>query len=160
MLPKCGTFSLIPLWYMLDMNKAFAGGQRCFFFFKSQEVSVCSTKQNRSRFRMPAFFGLGRFCRKHPCNAQWGNEMVTSQPASACLSAVTHGCLNVVRVNRLNIHIVTCLFSLFWGKVWPPTVTPTLWKSPCALSPCGVLMLWACAKSNDFHNDVIIRESF
>lgn len=44
-LPECGTLSLIPLWYMRDMNEAFAKGQ-IFFFLQTQEVSVCSTKQN------------------------------------------------------------------------------------------------------------------
>lgn len=110
MLPKRGTFSLIPLWYMLDMNKAFVGGQRCFCFFLHKPGSLCLLHQTESiKDQNTSFFWSWQVLLKHPCNAQWGNEMVKYQPASACLSAVKHGWLTGCQHPYCNVLILPFL---------------------------------------------------
>lgn len=164
MLPKRGTFSLIPLWYMLDMNKAFVGGQRCFCFFLHKPGSLCLLHQTESiEDQNTSFFWSWQVLLKHPCNAQWGNEMVKYQPASACLSAVKHGWLTGCQHPYCNVLILPFLRKGL--AVHSSTVCLCVCVCSCMdtcqwNSPCGVFMLWGCAKLNDFHNYMIIWESF
>lgn len=156
MLPKCGTLCLMPLWCM---NKAFAGGRRCIFVFTktSQEVFFLFA---------PACFGGGKFC--WVTLATFNEEKsknVNLSSSFSCRTWLLECCRSSYQ--PVSDHIVAYAHSpFFWGKVWPPTVTPNVcvwvntcqWISPCAVSPCGVLMLWACAKLGE-HNYMIIWES-
>lgn len=169
MLPKCGTSSLIPLWYMLDTNKASVRRQRCILFLArtSQEVSVCSTKQNPIHSQNASCLWLWQVC------AESFKEMKCFQSVpmltSICLCRKTWS--SECFWQTVNNHIVTYVhsplspfsivfffpffeerFSLPQSSLINLPVSVCMntcqWIGSCALSPCGVFMLWACAKFN------------